>query len=57
MDALIVGLNRDAQAESVQEENWKIESIRGEIAKFFPDSHGLLTRCGWVWIPMSGGLR
>lgn len=38
-------------------EIWKNERIQGEINIFTTDSCGLSTRCGWVWIPFSGGVR
>ena len=43
MDSPLVVLIREAYAEGVREENWKIERIRGEITRFVPDSRGLLT--------------
>ena len=48
VDSPLLGLIRDAQDEGVREDNWKIERIRGEIARFVLDSHGLLTRSGLV---------
>ena len=52
-----MGLIREAHAEGVREDNWKIERIRGEITRFVQDSHGLLTLCGRVWVPVSDGVR
>ena len=57
MDSPLVGLIREAQTEGVRDENWKIERIRGKITRFVSDSRGLLTRCGRVWVPVSGGVR
>ena len=57
MDSPLVGLIRDAQIEGMRPENWKLERIKGERARFFQDSRGLLTRYGRVWVPMSGGVR
>ena len=57
VDSPLVGLVRDAQIEGMKPENWKLERIKGESARFVQDSHGLLTRYGWVWVPMSGGVR
>ena len=57
MDSPLVGLIREAPAEGVREEKWKIERIRSEITHFVQDSRGLLTHCGWVWVPVFGGVR
>ena len=46
VDSSLLGLIREAQVEGVRKENWKQEKIKGEIATFFMDSRGLLTRCG-----------
>ena len=34
-----------------------MERIRGQYPLFVKDSRGLLTQCGRVWGPMSGGVR
>ena len=57
VESPLVSLNRDAQVEGMQPENWKLERIMGENARFLQDSRGLLTRCGWVGVPMSGAVR
>ncbi|KAL7601481.1 hypothetical protein Lser_V15G23980 [Lactuca serriola] len=57
VDSPLLELIREAQVEGVWEENWKIDRIRDEIAIFVPDSRGLLTCCGRVWVPMFGGVR
>ena len=57
MDSPLVGLIKEAQAEGMRPENWKLERIKGENTRFVQDSWGLLTHRGWVWVPMSGGVR
>ncbi|CAH1418427.1 unnamed protein product [Lactuca virosa] len=57
VDSPLVSLIRDAQVEGMRPENWKLERIKGENTRFVQDSWGLLTRCGRVWVSMSGGVR
>ena len=57
VDSMLLGLIREDHAKGVREENWKIERIGGEIARFIMDSRGLLTRCGRLWVRMSGGVK
>jgi hypothetical protein len=46
-------LVRQSQGDAVKEENWKKERIKGQLAHLVPDSRGLLTRFGRVWVPAS----
>ena len=57
VDSLLLGLIREAWAEGVQKEKWKQERIRGEIDRFVRECLGLLTRCGWFWVIVSGGIK
>ena len=45
---------REAQVEGAKKENWKIEKIRGQYPLFVKDRRDLLTRCGRVWVPVTG---
>lgn len=56
IDSPLLDLIREAQEEGVRNENWKHERIRGKIDRFVTDSQGLLTRCGRVWVLISGGI-
>ena len=42
-----------SQDDAVKEENQKKERIKGQLAQLVPDSRGLLTRFGRVWVPAS----
>ena len=46
-----------SQVEGLTKENWKAERIRGKIPLFVRDNKGLLTLCGRVWVPTTGGAR
>ena len=48
IDSPLLDLIREAQAEGVNNKNWKKERIRDEINKFSTNSRGLLTRCSRV---------
>ena len=37
--------------------NWNKERIKGQLAQLVPDSRGLLTSFGRVWVPASCGAR
>ena len=50
----LLDMIREAQVEGVKKENWKIEKIQGQYPLFVKDSHGLLTQCDRVWVPVTG---
>ena len=53
----LLDMIKKAQVEGLKRENWKLERIRGQIPLFVWDGRGLLTQCGRVWVPTSGGVR
>ena len=53
----LLDMIKEAQVKGVKKENWKIEKIRGQYPLFVKDSRGLLTQCGRVWVPVTGGVR
>ena len=53
----LLDLIKEAQVKGLKKENWKTERIRGHIPLFVRDSQGLLTRCGRVWVSITGGVR
>lgn len=53
----MLDLIKKAQVERLEKENYKEERIRDQITLFFRDSHGLLTQCDKLWVPVASGLR
>ena len=53
MTTSLFHLIRQSQGDAVKEENQKKERIKGQLAQLVPDSRGLLTRFGRVWVPAS----
>ena len=50
----LLDMIKKARVEGLERENYKIERIWGQIPLFVRDGRGLLTRCGKVWVPVSG---
>lgn len=53
---LLYLINKE-QVDGFKRENYKEERIMVQISTFVRDSHGLLTQCGKVWVPVAGGVR
>ncbi|KAJ9538901.1 hypothetical protein OSB04_031634 [Centaurea solstitialis] len=57
VSASLIELIRQSQEEAVKKENQQKERIKGQVDQLVADNRGLLTRYGWVWVPVSSEAR